>query len=77
MKKRLVVLAASVLMTTMALGGTASAAPGADIRDACGASFGTLVSAARSTGTAAHGNYAGGAAAFAQPAVLAAHGCAV
>ena len=46
-----------------------------DIREACGASFGALVSSARSSGTAAHGNSAGGAAAFADPAILAAHGC--
>jgi len=49
--------------------------PGADIKNACGASFGQLISGARSTGTAVHGNYAGGAAAFADPAILAAHGC--
>jgi hypothetical protein len=59
----------------MAIGGTASAAPGPDIKDACGVSFGLLVSGARSSGTAAHASYAGGAAAFADPAVLAAHGC--
>ena len=74
MKKRMIVMVASALMV-VGLAGTASAAPGADIKDACGTSFGTLISGARSTGTAAHGNYAGGAAAFSNPAILAAHGC--
>jgi len=74
MKKRMIVMVASAMMV-VGLAGTASAAPGADIKDACGASFGTLISEARSTGTAAHGNYAGGAAAFSNPAILAAHGC--
>jgi hypothetical protein len=61
---------------TMTVGaGAASAAPGADIRSACGASFGQLIGPARSGGTAVHMNYAGGAATFADPAVLAAHGC--
>jgi hypothetical protein len=74
-KKRLLVMATTVLMTMTVGAGIASAAPGADIRSACGASFGQLVGPARSSGTAAHTNYAGGAAAFADPAVLAAHGC--
>ena len=51
------------------------AAPGQDIKAACGASFGQLISAAKSTGTAVHSNYAGGANAFSDPAILAAHGC--
>ncbi|HSL14663.1 MAG TPA: hypothetical protein VK962_00170 [Actinomycetota bacterium] len=76
MKERLLVLAATAALT-MTLGGAASAAPGAEISQACGTSFGGLVSGAKATGTSTHGNYAGGAAAFAHPATLAAHGCAV
>lgn len=76
MKKRLLVLGTTVAMT-MALGGAATASPGSDITQACGTSFGGLVSGARSSGTSAHGSYAGGAAAFADPAILAAHGCIV
>jgi hypothetical protein len=74
MRKRLAI-AAVVAIMTVGVAGTASAAPGRDIRDACGASFGQLVSGARSAGTSVHGNYAGGAAAFADPAILVAHGC--
>jgi hypothetical protein len=74
MKKRVILLVACTAMT-LGLAAPASAAPGVDIRNACGASFGQLISGARSTGTAAHSNYAGGAAAFADPAILAAHGC--
>ena len=74
MKKKFVVALASALLM-LGLAGTAQAAPGHDIKEACGASFGALVSSAKSSGTAAHGNYAGGAAAFADPAILAAHGC--
>ena len=48
----------------------ASAAPGVDIQYAC-----QLTSSARPTGTAVHGNDAGGAAAFSDPAILVAHGC--
>jgi hypothetical protein len=53
----------------------AFAAPGADIQAACGASFGALISGAKSSGSAVHSNYAGGAKAFSDPAILAAHGC--
>ena len=74
MKKRVIVMIASTLMV-LGLAGTAQAAPGADIQEACGASFGALISAGKSGGTATHANYAGGAAAFADPAILAAHGC--
>lgn len=74
MKKKFVVALASALLM-LGLAGTAQAAPGHDIKEACGASFGALVSSAKSSGTAAHSNYAGGAAAFADPAILAAHGC--
>ena len=67
----------AVAAVSLAIGAAtpANAAPGADIKNACGASFGQLISGARSTGTAVHGNYAGGAATFADPAILAAHGC--
>lgn len=54
-----------------------SHAPGHKIKSACGVSFGQLVSAGKSTGTAFHRNYAGGAKAFSADAILAAHGCAV
>jgi hypothetical protein len=76
MKKRLIVTVASAMLM-LGLTGVAQAAPGADIKDACGVSFGALVSSARTAGTSAHGNYAGGANAFSNPAILAAHGCAV
>jgi hypothetical protein len=72
MKKIAVALSAAALL---AMPATASAAPGQDIKDACGASFGQLVSAGKSSGDAAHQNYAGGANAFSDPAILAAHGC--
>ena len=75
MKKRLILTIASAVLM-LGLTGTAQAAPGADIKAACGASFGALVSSAKSAGTSAHGNYAGGANAFSNPAILAAHGCA-
>ena len=74
MKKKLVVAISSAVLM-LGLAGTAQAAPGQDIKEACGASFGALVSSAKSTGTAAHGNYSGGANAFSDPAILAAHGC--
>jgi hypothetical protein len=76
MKKRLIVMTASAMLM-LGLTGTAYAGPGADIKDACGTSFGALVSSAKSAGTSAHGSYAGGANAFSNPAILAAHGCAV
>jgi hypothetical protein len=72
MKKIAVAFSAAALL---AIPATASAAPGPDIKDACGASFGQLVSAGKSSGDAAHQNYAGGANAFSDPAILAAHGC--
>jgi hypothetical protein len=72
MKKIAVALSAAALL---AMPAAASAAPGQDIKDACGASFGQLVSAGKSSGDAAHQNYAGGANAFSDPAILAAHGC--
>ena len=60
----------------LALPTAAGAAPGQDIKAACRLSFGQLISGATSSGTAAHSNYAGGANAFSNPAILAAHGCA-
>jgi hypothetical protein len=56
MKKIAVAFSAAALL---AIPATASAAPGQDIKDACGASFGQLVSAGKSSGDAAHQNYAG------------------
>ena len=73
MKRTLIAL--TIVAASLGVTATASAAPGTDIKAACGASFGQLISAARSTGTAVHQNYAGGAAAFADPTILAAHGC--
>jgi hypothetical protein len=73
MKRTIIVL--GIVAGSLGIMGTASAAPGTDIKTACGATFGQLISGAKSTGTAVHGNYAGGAAAFRDPAILAAHGC--
>jgi len=73
MRKR--IIAAAVAASCLALPTAAGAAPGQDIEAACGANFGQLISAAKSGGTAAHSNYAGGANAFSNPAILAAHGC--
>ena len=72
MRKR---IATAVAATLLVLPAAAGAAPGQDIKAACGASFGQLVSAGKSSGAAAHANYAGGANAFSDPAILAAHGC--
>ena len=69
-------LSAAIAAAALAIAPAAAlAAPGADIQSACGASFGALISGAKSSGTAAHSNYAGGANAFSDPAILAAHGC--
>ena len=69
-------LSAAIAAAALAIApGAAIAAPGADIQSACGASYGALISGAKSSGTAAHSNYAGGANAFSDPAILAAHGC--
>ena len=76
MKKRLILMTATAMLM-LGLTGSAQAAPGADIKEACGASFGALVSSAKSSGTSAHWKYAGGADAFSDPAILAAHGCTV
>lgn len=72
MKKIALAIGAAALL---AIPATASAAPGQDIKAACNASFGQLVSAGKSGGDATHGNYAGGAKAFSAPAILHAHGC--
>jgi hypothetical protein len=74
MHKRIAAVACSAAL--LALPAAAGAAPGQDIKAACGLSFGQLISGAKSSGTAAHSNYAGGANAFSDPAILAAHGCA-
>lgn len=76
MKKIQFMFALAAVSLTIGAAIPANAAPGTGIKNACGASFGQLISGARSTGTAVHGNYAGGAAAFADPVILAAHGCA-
>jgi len=73
MRKRIAVAVCSAAL--LALPATAGAAPGHDIKAACGLSFGQLISGAKSSGTAVHSNYAGGANAFSDPAILAAHGC--
>jgi hypothetical protein len=68
--------AAAVCATALlAVPTAAGAAPGQDIKAACGLNFGQLISGAKSSGAAAHANYAGGANAFSDPAILAAHGC--
>jgi hypothetical protein len=69
------IIALTLVAGSLGIMGSASAAPGTDINGACGATFGQLISGAKSTGTAFRGNYAGGAHAFADPAILAAHGC--
>ena len=73
MRKR--IAAAVCTAALLSLPAAAGAAPGQDIKASCGVSFGQLISAAKSSGTAAHSNYAGGANAFSDPAILAAHGC--
>jgi hypothetical protein len=72
MRKRIAVAICSAAL--LALPASAGAA-GQDIKAACGLSFGQLISGAKSSGTAAHSSYAGGANAFSNPAILAAHGC--
>jgi hypothetical protein len=78
-KKMLAAVAAAAVMAiapASALGKNADA-PGQKIKDACGVSFGQLVSAGKKSGTSFHSNYAGGAKAFSDDAILAAHGCTV
>lgn len=69
-------LTTALAVAALAAPSLASAqAPGQAIKSACGASFGQIVSSFEPglpLGQHAHG----GAAAFADPAVLAAHGCA-
>lgn len=74
MRKILVTGAVSALLLVSGAG-VASAGPGSAIKDACGVPFGQLIGPAKAGGSSAHVNYAGGAAAFADPAILAAHGC--
>ena len=71
MKKGLAAVLAAAAVTIVPA--SAGAAPGTDIQNACGAPFGALVASGKSTGTAAHSNYAGGAKAFSNPAILAVH----
>ena len=73
--KRLVTTFALAATMVFGMGSVALAGPGYGkaIQDACGASMGQLIGEAKSSGTAAHPNYAGGAKALA--AVAAAHGC--
>jgi uncharacterized membrane protein len=73
MRKRIAVAICSAAL--LALPASAGAAPGQAIKAGCGLSFGQLISGAKSSGTATHSNYAGGAHAFSDPAILAAHGC--
>ncbi|HSI79726.1 MAG TPA: hypothetical protein VK919_03655 [Solirubrobacterales bacterium] len=79
MKKSIAVIAAAAAIAIAPSGAVAASgtAPGATIKEACGVSFGQLVSSGKSSGNAAHRNYAGGAKAFSAAPVLAAHGCAV
>jgi hypothetical protein len=71
--KKLVPAALSV--AALALPSAAGAtAPGQAIKSACGAPFGQLVSSAE-PGFQLGQHARGGAAAFADPAILAAHGC--
>jgi hypothetical protein len=72
MRKRLIVLAATIVMT-MALPGTAMAGYGKTIKDGCGASYGQLVSTARASGHVT--GSVGGAANFVTSGLAAAHGC--
>ena len=78
MKKLIAVATAATVMAiapATALGSSADA-PGVKIANACGASFGQLVSGGKKNGSSFHTNYAGGANAFSADAILAAHGCA-
>lgn len=69
-------LTASLAVTALAVPSLASAqGPGQAIKSSCGASFGQIVSSFE-PGFRLGQHAQGGAAAFADPAVLAAHGCA-
>jgi hypothetical protein len=66
---------AALCVAALALPSAAgAAAPGQAIKSACGTSFGQLVSSAE-PGFQLGQHAKGGAAAFADPAILAAHGC--
>ncbi len=71
MRRRIIILAATAAL--MVLPGTAMAGPGKAIKDGCGASYGQLVSTARSIGHISGG--VGGAANFIDSGLAAAHGC--
>ena len=76
MKRRILTAGLGVLSGLLITAGPAFAgghAPGQAIKQACGLSFGQLVASAQPDSY--HSNYAGGAKAFSDPAVLAAHGC--
>jgi hypothetical protein len=75
MRKRLIVLAATIAMA-LAVPGTAMAGYGKVINDGCGASYGQLVSAARQShpGGAITGSV-GGAKNWIESGLAAAHGC--
>ena len=79
MKKLIAACAAAAVMAiapASALGKNVDA-PGWKIKNACGKSFGQLVSGGKKDGTSFHTNYRGGAKAFSADAILAAHGCTV
>jgi hypothetical protein len=72
MRKRLIVLAATIAMA-LAVPGTAMAGYGKAINDGCGASYGQLVSQARAIGHVT--GSVGGAKNFVDSGLAAAHGC--
>lgn len=74
MRRRILALGVAAVLAVSAPS-IALAAPGKDIQEACGVSFGQLVAGGKSSGDAVHQNYMGGAKAFSNPMILAAHGC--
>ena len=71
MKKLVLGVCAAAMLAVPA---AATAGPGQDIKAACGASFGQIVSSFEpGFSLGQHGK--GGANAFSDPAILAAHGC--
>jgi hypothetical protein len=77
--KKLIAAATAAAVMAIAPGtalGSNADAPGQKVANACGASFGQLVSGGKESGSSFHSNYAGGANAFSADAILAAHGCA-
>lgn len=76
MKTLIAAAAAAAVMATAPASALGNAdAPGQKIKSSCGASFGQLVSGGKKAGDSFHTNYAGGAKAFSDDAILAAHGC--